>query len=153
MHRFRFLLLLIIFSFFSVATVFAEPIAVIVNLKNPRNEIGLPQLDQIFKKKLTIWSSNVEIVPLNREFGSQIRETFSQTAHSKSAKEMKEYWLEERYKGGTPPQELASSEAVKKSVAANMKSIGYIYLSEVDETVKVLKIGGLAPKESGYKLK
>lgn len=153
MRKQKLSLLLAGLSLFLVTSVLAETMAVIVNLNNPHNEVTLTQLDQIFKKKLTKWNYGIEIVPLNREFGSEIRETFSQIVHKKGAKEMKEYWLEERYKGATAPQELNSSEAVKKMVAIKVQAIGYIYLKEVDNTVKVLKMGGLSPSDAGYKLK
>lgn len=74
-------------------------------------------------------------------------------ANSKGAKEMKEYWLDQRYKGVAPPYELNSSELVKMFIVSKGQAIGYIYLNEVDNTVKVLKINGLLPSDPKYKTK
>lgn len=153
MSKFKIILMFCGLFLLSGSLVFAEPIAVIVNKNNPHSDISLSQLGQIYQKKLTKWSYGIEIIPLDREFGAGIRDVFSEAVNSKSAKEIKEYWLDERYKGVTPPRELNSSELVKIQVASKVQAIGYVYLNEVDNTVKILKINGLSPNDLEYKIK
>jgi hypothetical protein len=51
-----------------------------------------------------------------------------------------------------PPRDVASAAALKQFVAGTPGAIGCILASEVDDSVKVLKVDGNAPGEPGYKL-
>jgi len=51
------------------------------------------------------------------------------------------------------PRDVSSAAALKKFVAGNPGAVGCILASEVDDSVKVLKVDGAAPGEPGYKLR
>jgi hypothetical protein len=51
------------------------------------------------------------------------------------------------------PRDVASAAALKKFVATTPGAIGCILSSEVDASVKVLKVDGAAPGEPAYKLR
>lgn len=134
--------------------VFAEPIAIIVNKNNPQNDISLRELDNIYKLKTVKWSNGGQIVPINRGFSSTagIREAFSKIVHNMSLDDVQAFWLGQRYKGITPPLTQQSSVAVKRMIANVDEAIGYVYVNEVDSSIKILKVDGLGPNDPGYKI-
>lgn len=151
MQRFK-EIFFIFFFLFLTTSLYAEPIAVVVNKQNPAIELSSPELRRIYESKMFNWQDGAKIIPINRESTSQIRITFSKIVHGKDPEEMKVYWYGERYKAAQQPIVQGSSALIKKVVSTNAGAIGYVYLSEVDDTVKVLKIDGLAPGEGGYTL-
>jgi hypothetical protein len=50
------------------------------------------------------------------------------------------------------PQEVSSAAALKQLVGRTPGGIGCIFGSQADDTVKILKVDGVAPGEPGYKL-
>jgi phosphate transport system substrate-binding protein len=127
-----------------------DPIAVIVNKANAIDNLKSSQLTQIYTGKSERWSADGQrIVVLNRPIGTQIRRKF--------------YWIvlkskptQKFFKLGSPipfkRMVVKSDLAMRKFVARIPNAIGYIYLSKVNDTIKVLKIDGLLPGEKGYKL-
>lgn len=154
MRLMRLWIFLMVLVFCSTGTVsaWAEPIAVVVNKSNSSDDISTLELARIFEAKLNRWQDGTKIVPINREFAAMIRETFSQVVHSKGVDKMRAYWYDQQYHGITPPMTQESSVAVKRLVARVPGAIGYIYLSEVDDTVKVIKVDGASCQDAGYKL-
>lgn len=132
---------------------FAEPIAIIVNNNNPEDNISLSVLNNIFTKKMSIWPNKVQVFPINRQFGVTIREAFSKIVHGKSPQDMQGFWFEMQYNGIRPPATQESGTGMKRMVSSIDGAIGYIYLSEVDDTVKVLAIDGVKPADAGYRIK
>ena len=49
-----------------------------------------------------------------------------------------DYWNQEYFQGVFPPATLSSSNAMKRYVAADRNAIGYVWLTEVDEAVRVV---------------
>lgn len=148
-------LLLCVFLVGFSLRVLAEPIAIIVNKNNSQNDISLRELDNIYRLKTTKWSNEGQIVPINRELSSTtgIREAFSKIVHNMSLDDMQAFWLGQRYKGITPPFTQQSSVAVRRLVANIEEAIGYVYASEVDNTVKVLTVDGSNPNDPNYKIR
>jgi ABC-type phosphate transport system substrate-binding protein len=48
---------------------------------------------------------------------------------------------------------LNSAAAVRQFVAATPGAIGYLLASDVDDSIKIVKVDGKAPGEAGYPLK
>ncbi len=112
-------------------------IAVIVN---PRRHatLQLEDVARIFLRKQRFWSDGAPIVPLNREAGSTLRETFSRRVLGVTSTELAVYWNEQYFLGTMPPATLSSSEAVKRYVASDPNAIGYIEATAVDNSVHVV---------------
>jgi hypothetical protein len=51
------------------------------------------------------------------------------------------------------PKVLASASGVRKFVFNVPGAIGYLRLSDVDDTVKVIRVDSLLPIDKGYKLR
>jgi hypothetical protein len=77
--------------------------------------------------------------PLDQPESAHIRADFYKKATGKDQSQMKAIWARLTFTGkAQPPKEVADTAAVKKSVAADPKAIGYIEKSAVDGSVKVL---------------
>jgi ABC-type phosphate transport system substrate-binding protein len=119
----------------------AQPMdAAIVVIVNPRRSATLRVEDvaRIFLRKQRFWDDGSPIVPLNREAGSTLRETFSHRVLGVTSTALAAYWNEQYFLGTMPPATLSSSEAVKRYVATERNAIGYIDANAVDESVRVV---------------
>ena len=119
-------------------TVAKDGIAIIVNPDNPVADLSIEQIAQIFTGEITNWSelggSDGQVVPIGREAGSGTRDGFESITDTEDACKYQ--------------NELTSTGEVIASVASNPNAIGYTSLSAVDETVKALTVGGVAPSEA-----
>ena len=118
-----------------------DGIAVIVNPENPVADLTLEQIADIYTGKITNWSelggSDAEIVLIGREAGSGTRSGFEEIVDVKDACQYR--------------QELSSTGDVITTVAQNPGAIGYASLASVKDTVKAVKVGGVAPSEATVK--
>ena len=119
-------------------TVAKDGIAIIVNPDNPVADLSIEQIAQIFTGEITNWSelggSDGQVVPIGREAGSGTRDGFESITDTEDACKYQ--------------NELTSTGEVIASVASNPNAIGYASLSAVDDTVKALTVGGVAPSEA-----
>ena len=120
------------------ATVLAyDGIAVIVNPENTVEDLTVEQIAAIYKGEVTNWSevggNDAEIVLIGREAGSGTRSGFEEIVKVEDLC---------RYR-----QELTSTGDVITAVAQNPGAIGYASLASVKDTVKAVKVGGVAPSD------
>jgi hypothetical protein len=77
--------------------------------------------------------------PLDLPESNELRDAFYKKTTDRDAAQVKAIWSRIIFTGqGQPPKELADAAAVKKAVAADPKLVGYIDVSDVDPTVKVV---------------
>ena len=118
-------------------TVAKDGIAIIVNPNNPVADLSIEQIAQIFTGEITNWSElggeDGQIVPIGREAGSGTRDGFESITGTEDT--------------CVYQNELTSTGEVIANVASNPNAIGYASLSAVDETVKALTVGNVAPTE------
>ena len=125
-----------------VGTVLAyDGIAVIVNPENTVEDLTVEQIAAIYKGEITNWSEvggiDAEIVLIGREAGSGTRGGFEEIV---GVEDLCQY-----------RQELPSTGDVIPAVSQNPGSIGYASLASVKDTVKAIKVGGVAPSEETVK--
>ena len=125
-----------------VGTVLAyDGIAVIVNPENNVEDMTIEQIAAIYKGEITSWSevggTDAEIVLIGREAGSGTRGGFEEIV---DVEDLCQY-----------RQELTSTGDVITAVSQNPGAIGYASLASVKDTVKAIKVGGIAPSEETVK--
>lgn len=120
-----------------------EPrIAVIVHPER-HAELSTEELAQIYLRRKRFWNDGDTIVPLNLPFGAPLRTRFSKQVLHLTEARLADYWNRQYFQGILPPTTLASTEAVRRYVASEPNAIGYLPVSEVDESVRViLHLGG-----------
>ena len=124
------------------ATVLAyDGIAVIVNPENTVEDLSVEQIAAIYKGEVTNWSEvggiDAEIVLIGREAGSGTRSGFEEIVEVEDLCQYR--------------QELTSTGDVITAVSQNSGAIGYASLASVKDTVKAVKVGGVAPSDETVK--
>lgn len=116
----------------------ADGIAVVVHPSNSLDDLTKQQVRDIFAGKIKnfkeVGGPDKEIMVIIREEGSGTRSTFEELVMKKG-----------KVANAADALQKPSNGAVKAAVAGNENAIGYIGLGYVDETVKALKIDGVAP--------
>ena len=125
-----------------VGTVLAyDGIAVIVNPENTVEDLTVEQIAAIYTGEITNWSEvggmDAEIVLVGREAGSGTRSGFEEIV---GVEDLCQY-----------RQELPPTGDVITAVSQNPGAIGYASLASVKDTVKAIKVGGVAPSEETVK--
>lgn len=126
----------------AVANVVAKDgVAVIVNPANGVEDLTVEQIADIFSGKITNWSElggeDMEIAVYGREAGSGTRGAFEEIVGVVDACQL--------------TNEYSSTGDLVGNVAGNENAIGYASLSAVDETVKAVKVAGVACTEDTVK--
>lgn len=118
-----------------------DGIAVIVHPDNPVNDLTLKQIAAIYTGEVTNWSEvggkDAAIVLIGREAGSGTRDGFESITGTEDVCKYR--------------QELTSTGDVVTTVSSNADAIGYASLAAVQDSVKALAVGSVAPSESTVK--
>jgi ABC-type phosphate transport system substrate-binding protein len=114
-------------------------VAVVVGAKSDATAMTVDQVSALFLGKSEKLPGGGTAVLLDQPSGSAIRTTFYDKVTGKNESQVKSAWSRLVFSGkGTPPKEASGSADIKKQVAANPNTIGYIEKSAVDSSVKVL---------------
>jgi phosphate transport system substrate-binding protein len=132
-----------------------EGVAIVVDRNNPVSNVSLTQLREIFFGDRRWWTHERPITLLAMGSGSAERETVLRTVYKMDERTFEKYFFFEVYRGELPngPTNLSTPGEVKKFISRKPGSLGYVRSSDVDSTVKVLRIDGLLPDDDGYPLR
>ena len=118
-----------------------DGVAVVVNPANGVEDLSVEDIAKIFTGEITNWKDlggeDLEIAVLGREDGSGTRSAFEEIVGVEGTCVYK--------------NEYGSTGDVIGNVASNPNAIGYASLSAVNDTVKAVKVGGVAPSEETVK--
>ena len=122
-------------------TVAIDGIAVIVNTANPVGNLTVEQIRGIYTGEITDWgkipgnSRSGRIAVVSREAGSGTRGAFEEIVG-----------FQNRLVAGST--ESTSTGAIIATVAGNPDAIGYISLGSINNTIKAVLVGGVAPSSA-----
>lgn len=116
----------------------AGGLLVIVSTQVPDATISAEQLADIYMLKKNFWADKTQVVPVNREASSTVREKFSEAIFKLSPQELAEFWNRLRFQGKLPPLIQTSDEAVLGFVRNVPGAIGYINANQAVSGVKIL---------------
>jgi len=118
-----------------------DGIAIIVNPENPVADLSVETIAKIYTGEITNWSEvggkDAEIVLIGREAGSGTRDGFESITNTVDACKYR--------------QELSSTGDVITTVSQNPGAIGYASVASVKDTVKAVRVDGVAPTEETIK--
>ena len=122
-----------------VATTFAlDGIAIVVHPDNTVTDLTLDNIKALATGEITNWSEvggpDAPVILVGREAGSGTRDGFESIVGVEDA--------------CVYEQELTSTGAVMAAVAANPNAFGYVSLSAVDDTVKMVTVDGVEASEA-----
>lgn len=122
-------------------TIALDGIGMIVNPQNGVEDLSIDQIAKIYTGEITNWKdvggADGQIVVIGREAASGTRDGFETIT---GTKEKCKY-----------AQELTSTGDVVQTVAGNPNAIGYASIADLNDSVKTLKVGGVAPSEDTVK--
>jgi ABC-type phosphate transport system substrate-binding protein len=132
-----------------------EGLAIVVNRKNPTTNLSLTQLRRVFLGEKHLWPNGRRVVLTSMRRGSPERQTILRVIYKMDDATLDKYFLYQVFKGetATSPTTLQTPADVKKFVVNTPGAMGYLRESDVDESVKVVRVNGLLPKEDGYPLR
>lgn len=124
------------------ATVLAyDGIAVIVHPDNPVADLDVETIAKLYTGEIANWKdvggSDAPVVLIGREAGSGTRDGFESVTGTKDKCQYR--------------QELTSTGNVITAVAQNPDAIGYASLGSLDDSIRALTVGGVAPSEETVK--
>ncbi len=118
----------------------SEAIAVIVNTANPIVSVSVGELRPIFQTTKTSWGNSAgEAIPINLPEDSPLRQEFDQTVLGLNLDRVARYWQDRKIRGGArAPTRVSTTSAVLKLVASKAGAVGYVKVSEVNASVKIV---------------
>jgi hypothetical protein len=134
-----------------------EPdLAVVVNKTTTSENVDLSELRQMILGDRLKWRSDGQVVlAVQTPPDSPERALAMKSLYRMNDSALKRYYMLAVFNGKevVQPRDVSSAAALKKFVATNPGAIGCILASEVDPSVKVLKVDGVAPGDPAYKLR
>ena len=129
--------------------------AIIVNHKNPVGNLTLWQLREIFLGERQWWPSRRRVVLGALPAGTAERQTVLRVVYAMNDKDFDKYFLWGMFRGEfvTSPTILRTPKDVRRFVASTPGAVAYLRVSDLDNSVKVLRINNLRPEDDGYPLR
>ncbi len=120
----------------------APAIAVIVGQGSFVTQVSLDDLRELYLRRRRLWPNGSRAIPINLPPNHPVRERFSTAVLGRSAQGLVAYWNARYFEGITPPTVLSSPAAVRAYLAVEPGAIGYVPVSEVDDTCRTLLLLG-----------
>ncbi len=130
-----------------------EALVVVVNHSNELNNLSFSDLRSIFLGRRSRWADGRRITLVMREPGDPGRRVALREIFGMSEDQLKAHFIRGLYTSEilTSPKTLATPSGVRKFIFNVPGAIGYLRLSDVDASVKAIRVDGLLPEERGYK--
>lgn len=131
-------------------------LAIIVNKSNPNDNLSFSELREYFLAERGNWPGGAgKVRVVMRQPGDPERDAVLRLVYDMDEKGFNSYFLGKKFRGDVleEPRLRASTPDMIKTVANVPGAIGYVRSDEVDASVKVLRVDGLAPGDSGYRIK
>jgi len=131
-----------------------QTLAIIVNRANPVDDLSFAELRKIFLGRRSHWPNDRRIAIVMLEPGQPERETVLREIYRMTESEYRDHFLKGLFTGEVfvSPKTLSSPAVVRKFVFNAPGAIGYLRESDVDESVKVIRVDGRLPDDRDYLL-
>jgi phosphate transport system substrate-binding protein len=145
------LIVVVLFAGALVGRAAAQDVAVVVNKANATEALTVAQLRKLLLSEETQLGGKKAAV-FTTAAGRPDRGAALKAICGMSEIDFNTHFMQAKFKGeaAEPPRVMASAAALKQAVAATPGGIGLILLGDVDDSVKVVKLGGVAPGQPGY---
>ena len=130
-------------------------LAIIVSKSRDVDNVTSEELTKIFRAEKPKGSDGVRFILIAREPGSAERAAALAGIYKASEDDYAKYFLQATFIGlvSSAPRPFSSAAALRQFVANTPGAIGYLRGSDVDDSVKIIKVDGHAPGEADYPLK
>jgi hypothetical protein len=129
-------------------------IAIIVNAGNDVPDPSLDDLRAVFTLERQFWPDGRRIVLFLPPPDSPSRNVLLDRLYGMSDFELRKHWVGELFRGAIPsiPSTLPGTEALVAAVAGSPGGIAAVPARAVPAGLRVLRVGGRRPDDSGYPL-
>jgi hypothetical protein len=132
-----------------------QSVAIIVNPSNPVENCSFDDLRKIFMGEKSHWPNGRRITLVMLDPAQPERKVVLREIYNMSEKDLNNHFIQGVFTGGVlaPPKTLASAAEVRRFVFNVPGAIGYVKGTEVDASVKTLRIDGRLPDDKDYRLR
>lgn len=132
----------------------AASIAIVTNPRTAASDISFLELRKIFLGEMQFWGDNSRIVLLVRAPVARERDVVLSKIYRMGEAEFQQYWIAKVFRAevSSKPKIVYSSDMTSELVTALPGAIGFLPADEVGPGMKVLRINGKLPGETGYPL-
>jgi hypothetical protein len=138
----------------SIAVAQTSAVAVVVNEKNPVTNLSTPELRKLFAGEKHSWAGGVPVKLFVRAPGAYERVVLLKLlGMSESA--YKQYWTAQVFRGEAQAEPLAlfSNGMQKEALTVYPGAVALVIVQDVKPGMKVVRVDGHLPGETGYPLK
>jgi len=131
-----------------------DAFAVIVNPSTHATDMSLEQVRSIFLGEQQFWPGGDRVVLFIHGPGSAGRDVALRRLYQMNEGEFKRYWIGKVFRDdlASGPKIVSSNALAKRLTASITGAIAVIPASEIDQTVRVVRIDHRLPGDAGYAL-
>ena len=128
-------------------------VAVVVNEKNPVNNLSTPELRKLFAGEKHSWAGGLPVKLFVRAPGAYERIVLLRLLRM-SESEYRQYWTAQVFRGDAQAEPVAmfSNGMQKEAVAVYPGAVALVTSQDVKPGMKVVRVDGHMPGEAGYPL-
>jgi ABC-type phosphate transport system substrate-binding protein len=132
-----------------------DVLAIIVNKENPVENLSFEELRKLCLLRRTHWDNGRKVTVVLLQAPQPERAVVLKTIYGMEESEFDRYFLQGSFTGELQarPKTLATAAGVKRFVFNVPGAIAFARVSELDDTVKVVRLDGRAPGDPLYELK
>jgi hypothetical protein len=129
-------------------------LAIIVNRSNTVEDLSMGELRKIFLGERSHWANGRRITLVMMEAGQPEQKAVLQQICRMTDTQYRNHILRRLFTGEllVSPKTLATPTGVRKFVFNVPGAIGYVRATDVDTTVRVVRVAGLLPDDKDYSL-
>jgi ABC-type phosphate transport system substrate-binding protein len=132
-----------------------DALAIVVNRSNPVESLSFQELRKIFLEDQDHWSNGRRITVLMLDHGKVERQVVLNQIYKMDEQDFSKYFVHRMFTGEVQaaPKVLASSTEMLTFVFNVPGAIGYLKASDVNDTVKIVRIDSRLPSEKDYAIR
>ncbi len=131
-----------------------KPVAIVVHPETNINELSMAELRRVLFAEQQFWSDKSRITLMVSAPATYARRVVLKRIYEMNEAQFRTYWIAKMFRAEVPsgPKIVLSSNMALELITAVPGSITFMLASEVNDTVKVVRIDGKLPGEEGYPL-
>jgi len=132
-----------------------QALAIIVNQSNPVENFSFEDLRKIFLGERSHWPNGRRITLVMLDTSQPERKVVLRDIYAMSEKDFNNHFIQGVFTGAVfvSPKTLANPVDVRKFVFNVPGAIAYVRASDVDSSVKVLRVDGRLPEDKDYRFR
>ena len=126
-------------------------LVVVVAKDSPIDELSFFELRRLYLGEDQRGPGGKKLIPLNRDSKSPERVGFDRSVLGLSPEAAARYWIDRRIRGQSGPPKVVEPATVLQRVVARVPfTVAYVRREELSAEVKIVRIDGKRPGDSGY---